>query len=135
MEIKQPRQLGNILFIPVDKNAFNKSLIHCKAIITGAGFETPAEALFLGKKLMVIPIQGQYEQSCNAAALEKLGVVSTDGLKNGFSGVFENWMNSTRKICLSTNHTTQSIVNFLMHNCTGINKYDLHFPYTELNFN
>jgi hypothetical protein len=35
-------------------------------------FETPAEALFLGKKLLVIPMTGQYEQECNAAALAAL---------------------------------------------------------------
>src|SRR5207244_668272 len=73
-EVRQPVRKGNITFIPVSKAAFNKSLISCKAIITGAGFETPAEALYLGKKLLVIPIRGQYEQFCNAAALQKMGV-------------------------------------------------------------
>ena len=37
-EVKQPVQDGNILFIPVSKGAFNKSLINCSAILTGAGF-------------------------------------------------------------------------------------------------
>jgi len=58
-EVDQPVQAGNILFLPVGKSAFDRSLINCKAIITGAGFETPAEALYLGKKLLVIPIRGQ----------------------------------------------------------------------------
>ena len=40
-EVRQPVQDGNILFIPVGKAAFNKSLINCSAILTGAGFETP----------------------------------------------------------------------------------------------
>jgi hypothetical protein len=39
-----------------------------------AGFEGPSEALYLKKKLLVIPISGQYEQACNAAALQKMGV-------------------------------------------------------------
>lgn len=43
-------------------------------ILCGAGFETPSEALFLGKKLLVIPMKNQYEQKCNALALEKMGV-------------------------------------------------------------
>ena len=43
-------------------------------LITGAGFETPAEALYLQKELMCIPIRGQYEQFCNAAALSGFGV-------------------------------------------------------------
>jgi uncharacterized protein (TIGR00661 family) len=43
-------------------------------IITGGGFETPAEALYLNKKLMVIPLRNHYEQYCNSAALAQLGI-------------------------------------------------------------
>jgi hypothetical protein len=39
--------------------------------LCNAGFETPAEALFMDKKLFVIPIHNQYEQECNACALIK----------------------------------------------------------------
>jgi uncharacterized protein (TIGR00661 family) len=63
----------NITFIPIDNNSFTESMINAAGIITGAGFETPAEALYLGKKLMVIPIKGQYEQLCNAEALKSFG--------------------------------------------------------------
>jgi len=51
------------------------SIVCSKAtgVFCGAGFETPAEAMFLKKKLMVIPMKGQYEQQCNAAALEEIG--------------------------------------------------------------
>ena len=43
-------------------------------VLCGAGFETPAEALYLGKKLMVIPMKSQLEQFYNAASLKQLGV-------------------------------------------------------------
>jgi uncharacterized protein (TIGR00661 family) len=43
-DTKQPRKNGNLNFIPVSKTAFNESLVTCSGIITGAGFETPAEA-------------------------------------------------------------------------------------------
>jgi uncharacterized protein (TIGR00661 family) len=134
-EVNQAVKKNNILFIPVNGDAFNKSLINCRGIITGAGFETPAEALYLGKKLMVIPIGGQYEQSCNAAALEKLGVTSTFGLNQGFSDIFETWMNCSRKISLSSDHSTQSIVSFLMNTCTGKKKYNLDLLFPEFTFN
>lgn len=84
---------GNITFMPVDKKLFNKSLINCSGIITGGGFETPAEALHLGKKIISIPIRGQYEQSCNAAALEELGVMTLITIDKNFSSHFEKWMN------------------------------------------
>src|SRR6202043_3701289 len=96
-EVRQPLQDGNILFVPVSKSAFSKSLINCSAIITGAGFETPAEALYLGKKLMVIPIRGQYEQLCNAAALQKMGVTVLDAPGPDFAAVFQQWMDQKRR--------------------------------------
>lgn len=134
-EVQQPVQQGNILFLPVSKTAFNKSLISCKAIITGAGFETPAEALYLGKKLLVIPIRGQYEQDCNGAALQKMGIPVLKALDAGFPSVFAQWMNQKRKPTLSLDHSTESIVSYLMHNCTSQKKNALDLLYPECVFN
>jgi len=134
-EVNQPVEDGNIRFIPVSKGAFNKSLVNCKAIITGAGFETPAEALYLGKKLMVIPIRGQYEQDCNAAALEGMGVPVVKKLDAGFRQVFEQLMEQKKKSRLILDHSTESIVSYVMHNCTKQKKDTLDMLYPEFVFN
>lgn len=89
---------GNIHFIPADKILFNKSLIQCTGIITGAGFETPAEALYLEKKLMCVPIRGQYEQQCNAAALKEMGVFCLKNLNQDFKKNFYAWMGSVTNV-------------------------------------
>ena len=91
-ETKQAHQSGNILFLPVDKKLFDQSLIDCSGIITGGGFETPAEALHLGKKIMAIPIRGQYEQVCNAAALREIGVLCLKNTEDDFKNHFYNWI-------------------------------------------
>jgi len=93
-QTKTIKQSGNISFMPVDKILFNEALINCSGIITGGGFETPAEALKLEKKLMVIPIKGQYEQQCNAAALEQLGVKKLEKLDDDFTDHFTEWLRS-----------------------------------------
>jgi len=49
-DVKTKHTIGNITYYPVNQNAFNESLINCNGIITGGGFETPAEALYLGKR-------------------------------------------------------------------------------------
>ena len=134
-EVRQPVQDGNILFIPVGKSAFNKSLINCSAILTGAGFETPAEALYLGKKLMVIPIRGQYEQSCNAAALAKMGVPVLDGLNAGFEAAFRPWMSRRKRPRLHLDYSTEAIVSYLMHHCTQEKKDALDMLYPDAVFN
>ena len=74
-EVDKLKVYKNCLIKPNSIKDFTKSLINCRGIITSAGFETPAEAMFLKKKLMCIPILGQYEQLCNAESLKELGVM------------------------------------------------------------
>lgn len=63
----------NVVLRKIENEAYLESLAHCKGLLCSAGFEGPTEALYLGKKLCVIPIRGQYEQACNAAGLEVIG--------------------------------------------------------------
>jgi uncharacterized protein (TIGR00661 family) len=85
--------VGNITYYPVNQKQFNQSLINCHGIITGGGFETPAEALYLRKKILSIPIRKHYEQECNAAALKKMGVPVVYEVGNTFDLVIEKWLN------------------------------------------
>lgn len=112
-DTKEPNQFRNIHFLPIDKNSFNKSLIHCTGIITGAGFETPAEALHLGKKLMCIPIKGQYEQQCNAAALKELGVVCLKNISNDFEEHFAKWIDAPHHIQVNYNNSIDRCLDYL----------------------
>lgn len=66
----------NVILHPVSGKMYNESLISSRGLITGGGFESPAEALYLGKRLLAVPIANHYEQQCNAAALEQLGVMT-----------------------------------------------------------
>jgi uncharacterized protein (TIGR00661 family) len=99
-DIKIKQKLGNITYYPVNQADFNESLINCQGIITGGGFETPAEALFLRKKILSIPIQKHYEQECNAAALKKMGVPVVYEVGDDFDSVIENWLNTDNPIPL-----------------------------------
>jgi uncharacterized protein (TIGR00661 family) len=90
--IKQKTIKGNLTLVPVNRQLFNKSLIECHGIITGGGFETPAEALCLGKKIITVPTRGQYEQQCNAAALEQIGVRSIRQIDTSFGVILEEWL-------------------------------------------
>jgi uncharacterized protein (TIGR00661 family) len=86
---------GNITYYPVNQKFFNESLINCHGIITGGGFETPAEALYLGKKILSIPIRDHYEQECNAAALKNMGVPVVYDVGDNFGEIIKNWLAST----------------------------------------
>lgn len=95
--VKFEHTIGNITYFPVNQKYFNTSLITCQGIITGGGFETPAEALYLGKKILSIPIRNHYEQECNAAALQKMGVPVTFEVGDNFNVIIENWLNTNIK--------------------------------------
>ncbi|WP_413533530.1 glycosyltransferase family protein [Empedobacter brevis] len=70
---KQTKQF-NVELYPIDERLFTKALENCKGVLCGAGFELPAESIYLKKKLFVIPIKGQYEQLCNCEALKKIDI-------------------------------------------------------------
>ncbi|WP_028116163.1 MJ1255/VC2487 family glycosyltransferase [Ferrimonas senticii] len=58
------------------RDGFAAELRACAGVIASAGFELASEALVLGKKLLLKPLQGQFEQLSNALALELLGVAT-----------------------------------------------------------
>jgi len=71
---KHKYRKGNIAFFPTGYEEFEESLLSCLGVICNSGFETPSEAIFLGKKLLVIPMKNQFEQHMNAVALDEMGV-------------------------------------------------------------
>jgi uncharacterized protein (TIGR00661 family) len=86
---------ANVTVYPVNNGDFVRSLSTCEGILCNAGFETPAETLYLGKKLLVIPMRRQYEQQCNAEALGSLGIPVIRDLGHHFENGISDWINST----------------------------------------
>ncbi|HET8859370.1 glycosyltransferase family protein [Marivirga sp.] len=107
---QKPFQVGNIEIIPINNKLYLESLSACKGVICGAGFEGPAEALFLQKKLLVIPMKGQYEQQCNAAALNNLGVTVLKSLKIKHISVLTEFLIEDKKPCLNFPDETEAII-------------------------
>lgn len=83
---------GNVLVHRIDKAEYSKSLLSCQGLLTGGGFQATSEALYLGKKLMAIPMFDQYEQKCNAAALKELGVKIISGIDRNFNVHAIEWL-------------------------------------------
>lgn len=78
-----PSDWQHINFMPAAVQGFQQDLRRCQAVISNAGFELISEALQLHKKILVKPLQGQPEQSANAAALQQLQLAdSTDSLSS-----------------------------------------------------
>lgn len=109
-----PFKSDTLSISPITNEAFIESMATSKGVLCGAGFETPAEALFLNKKLMVIPMKGQYEQQCNAAALKEMGVPVIKSLKSKHVKHIRNWIENEHKVHVDYPDVTEAILDKLL---------------------
>lgn len=63
---------GNITHRPFSETTFIDDLASARGVLAGGGFTLMGEAVFLGKPMLAVPLEGQFEQVLNAAYLEKL---------------------------------------------------------------
>jgi len=109
--VDQPRNDGNVHLRPYSRAGFIEDLLSCDGVITNAGFELASEALHLGKRLLVRPVQGQLEQTSNALALERL--------KLGWAmhsldrGRVQAWLTSSAHPRVAFPNVAQAIVDWL----------------------
>ena len=112
-EVTQITCKKNICYFPINNHVFTQSMIRCYGIITAGGFETPAEAMYLNKKVMSIPIINHFEQESNAAALKNLGVKVLEKIDKKFEIHFNHWVNEMNPIKLELQYSTEELVNLL----------------------
>ncbi len=111
---KQSYSRDNISIYPIENEKFLYSLASAEGVLCGAGFETPAEALYLQKKLMVIPMKGQFEQQCNAAALKALGIPVLKNLKLKQIQKIQSWLGNDNLIKVAFPDNTDLIIDHII---------------------
>jgi uncharacterized protein (TIGR00661 family) len=72
-KVKESFDYGHLHFRSYSREGFLTDLMECSGVVCNAGFELPGEALHLGKKLLLRPLDGQIEQESNALAMVELG--------------------------------------------------------------
>lgn len=114
---KQEYKVENVIICPIVNDGFNASMAAATGVISGGGFETPAEALYLQKKLMIIPMLGNYEQACNALAAKKLGVMVVPEIGPDFVEEIKQWLEFKKTIIIDyPNHAEHTIHDLVMAN-------------------
>ena len=111
-------RVNNVWVNPIDADNFTDSLRTSEGVLCGAGFELPAEALFLNKKLMVIPMMGQYEQLCNAESLKKIGVLVLDNLCLLHRRTISLWLMQSQQIVVNYPNRTEQIIDTIFNDLT-----------------
>lgn len=84
-------------FHSLNDKKFMEMMASCSAMATTAGFESVCEAMYLSKPVMMVPVEGQFEQYCNAA----------DAQKNG-AGIRADDFDLSRLLQYIPNHNSQS---------------------------
>jgi uncharacterized protein (TIGR00661 family) len=109
-------KVHNISINPINSELFLKSMASAEGIFTNAGFGTTSEALFLKKKLLVIPMKKQYEQHCNAAMLEEMGVTVLKKFNKKMIEPILEWVNSTNLVEVDYKDNVKDIIDLIIKN-------------------
>lgn len=109
----------NIYVKPISPELFLECMAESKGILTNAGFGTTSEALFLKKKLLVIPMKSQYEQHCNAAMLKSMGVRVIKKLKKKNKDKFKEWLKDDSIVKVNYPNITENIIETIIENHAG----------------
>lgn len=81
---------ANVTLHAPSREMFLEKMERCRRIITTAGFDTVAEALYLGIPVCVVPALNHYEQYCNALDAARTGMAFQCGtVKEGVEAEFE----------------------------------------------
>ena len=71
----------NCVFKKRSTEGFLSDLAAARGVIASAGFSLISECMYLKKKMLLLPLAGQYEQIINARYIQKLGLgISSDNL-------------------------------------------------------
>lgn len=89
-DLQQDKDDGHVSWRRTSKLGFKAALHSCAGVIANGGFELSSESLQLGKKLLIKPLHGQFEQLSNAMTLEQLGLCQI--MMKLDSELLENWL-------------------------------------------
>jgi uncharacterized protein (TIGR00661 family) len=104
--------LGHIEVKPLNTESFTRDICRCSGVITAGGFQTTAEALYLGKKLLCIPIRAQFEQQCNARVLQELGITVCRDID---AARISRWLGTGRVVHIDFQDESQKMIDTILH--------------------
>lgn len=63
----------NLTLHRLNDKKFLEYMAGCQGVISSAGFESVCEAMYLGKPVFMVPVEGHFEQLCNAVDALRAG--------------------------------------------------------------
>jgi uncharacterized protein (TIGR00661 family) len=123
-KVTENRDEGHLHYRDYSREGFLLDLMECSGVVCNAGFELPGEALHLGKKLLLRPLDGQIEQQSNALAMEQLGYgMATHSLD---VSILADWLQKPCRAPLRYARTVEYIAEWI-----GSGQWEMLQKYTE----
>lgn len=117
--IKSAYREKNFWVFPLNSKTFIRSMASSNGVLCNAGFGTAAEALYLGKKMLVIPMKTQYEQACNAEVLKSMGVTVIKNLKKKNYEIISSWLSEGTPIHVAYSDETVDLLDLIISRHAG----------------
>lgn len=124
---KKELNIKNITIMPIDNEKFMKSIASAKGIFCNAGFGTASEALFLKKKLLVVPMKKQLEQFCNAEMLRSMGVPVIKKFNSDTIPLLKAWIMNDDIVTVDYPDNTEKIIDLIVENHAGKQKLNTNY--------
>jgi len=111
-DLTENKDEGHVLWRQTSKIEFHKELHSCAGVIANGGFELSSESLQLGKKLLIKPLHGQFEQLSNAKTLDELGLCQI--MMNLDPEQLEQWLGEPPGEAISFPSDPSVLINWLI---------------------
>lgn len=128
MHTKESYAEGNCWIRPVNDYEFISSASRSAGVLCVADFEITAEALFMNKKLLVIPVKNQYEHHFNAAALKEMGVPVLKKLFVNEHDKIANWLSGNERVMVNYPDKTMQTIKSIFSVVSVIKENSPEFP-------
>jgi len=111
-DVTEDQDRGHIHWRKISKQGFKQVLYHAEGVVANGGFELSSECLQLGKKLLIKPLHGQFEQASNTLTLTQLGLCqSMDSLE---TEKLESWLASAQPQAITFPNDPQPLIDWLL---------------------
>lgn len=108
----QNQSIGHIHLRSPSRTQFLDDLANASGVIGNAGFELASEALKLGKKLLIKPLAGQFEQQANAQTL--LGMKMAHVMNYLNPQALDDWNSAPQNREVNYPSDPQPLINWLI---------------------
>ncbi|MDD5571087.1 MAG: glycosyltransferase family protein [Bacteroidales bacterium] len=113
-EIKEDKLVYDetLCFHKLNDENFLDMMSRCKGLVTTAGFDIICEAMYFGKPVFMVPVENQFEQTCNSRNAYKAGAGIYDSKFNisRFVGFMNSFKNNNSEYCEWVRNSTEIVM-------------------------